>query len=140
MERHQYSRIGFRSVAAVRLCRNRNAAAGRRLYVCDSRKTKGGRIMSWDYFPYFALSSVAFWAVGSIAAWRGKRPWLTYSSTIVGLAIFFTFILTLWFSLERPPVRTMGETRLWYSFFLPLAGIITYRRWKYKWILSFSTI
>ena len=96
--------------------------------------------MNWDYFPYFALSSVAFWAVGSIAAWRGKRPWLTYSSTIVGLAIFFTFILTLWFSLERPPLRTMGETRLWYSFFLPLAGIITYRRWKYKWILSFSTI
>lgn len=96
--------------------------------------------MNWDYFPYFALSSVAFWAVGSIAAWRDKRPWLTYSSTIVGLAIFFTFILTLWFSLERPPLRTMGETRLWYSFFLPLAGIITYRRWKYKWILSFSTI
>ena len=37
-------------------------------------------------------------------------------------------------------MRTMGETRLWYSFFLPLAGLITYARWKYKWILSFSCI
>ena len=46
----------------------------------------------------------------------------------------------MWISLERPPLRTMGETRLWYSFFLPLAGIIVYSRWKYKWILSFSTV
>ena len=37
-------------------------------------------------------------------------------------------------------MRTMGETRLWYSFFLPLAGIIVYSRWRYKCILSFSTI
>jgi ABC-type transport system involved in cytochrome c biogenesis permease subunit len=33
----------------------------------------------------------------------------------------------------------MGETRLWYSFFLPVAGLITFVRWRYKWILSFST-
>lgn len=46
----------------------------------------------------------------------------------------------MWVSLERPPLRTMGETRLWYSFFLPLAGIIVYSRWKYKWILAFSTL
>lgn len=37
-------------------------------------------------------------------------------------------------------MRTMGETRLWYSFFLPMAGIIIYKQWRYKWILSFSTI
>lgn len=52
----------------------------------------------------------------------------------------FAFILGMWISLERPPMRTMGETRLWYSFFLPLAGIITYSRWRYKWILSFSFV
>jgi len=37
-------------------------------------------------------------------------------------------------------MRTMGETRLWYSFFLPVAGLITFIRWKYKWILSFSAL
>ena len=46
----------------------------------------------------------------------------------------------MWITLERPPLRTMGETRLWYSFFLPLAGIIVYSRWHYRWILSFSTL
>ena len=34
----------------------------------------------------------------------------------------------------------MGETRLWYSFFLPLVGLVVYARWRYRWILSFSTI
>jgi ABC-type transport system involved in cytochrome c biogenesis permease subunit len=54
--------------------------------------------------------------------------------------VFFFFIATLWSSLERPPLRTMGETRLWYSFFLPVAGLLTYLRWNYRWILSFTTI
>ena len=34
----------------------------------------------------------------------------------------------------------MGETRLWYSFFAGLSGLFTYLRWRYKWILSFSTV
>lgn len=34
----------------------------------------------------------------------------------------------------------MGETRLWYAFFLPVAGLLTYLRWNYKWILSFTTL
>jgi ABC-type transport system involved in cytochrome c biogenesis permease subunit len=79
------------------------------------------------------------WAVGAWAAWRDKTA-IAYTSTIAGLAIFFSFILMMWISLERPPLRTMGETRLWYSLFLPLAGIIVYSRWKYKWILSFSAV
>ena len=37
-------------------------------------------------------------------------------------------------------MRTMGETRLWYSFFAILSGLITYLRWRYKWVLSYSTI
>ena len=34
----------------------------------------------------------------------------------------------------------MGETRLWYAFFLPTAGLIVYSRWRYPWILAFSTV
>ena len=52
----------------------------------------------------------------------------------------FTLRFQIWITLERPPLRTMGETRLWYSFFLPLAGLLVYSRWKYKWILSFSSL
>ena len=96
--------------------------------------------MSWDSFIYFALSSVAFFILGAFFAWKGRKSWIIYTSTLIGLFILGGFIVNIWISFERPPLRTMGETRLWYSFFLPLAGIITYVRWKYKWILCFSTL
>ena len=95
--------------------------------------------MSWEQFVYFAVASVLLWAFGAYAAWRDKGT-LAYTSTVLGLLVFFSFILSFWISLERPPLRTMGETRLWYSFFLPFAGLMVYSRWKYKWILIFSTI
>ena len=95
--------------------------------------------MIWSYFIVFALLSVALWTTGAWAAWR-NRSRLAFAATGLGLAVFFAYILIMWITLERPPLRTMGETRLWYSFFLPLAGIIVYSRWQYKWILGFSTL
>ena len=95
--------------------------------------------MNWEHFIYFAIVSVLLWTAGAYAAWKNKTG-VAYATTIIGLLVFFSFIVSMWISLERPPLRTMGETRLWYSFFLPMTGIIVYSRWKYKWILSFSTL
>ena len=96
--------------------------------------------MTWDHFIYFAIPSVLLWTVASAWALRKPKKALPALFSVLGLGVFFAFILGMWISLERPPLRTMGETRLWYSFFLPVAGLITYQRWGYKWILSFSTI
>ena len=96
-------------------------------------------MVSWEHLLYFAIASVLLWAVGAFAAWKNKTG-VAYVATILGLLVFFSFIVLMWISLERPPLRTMGETRLWYSLLLPLSGLIVYSRWKYKWILSFSTI
>ena len=95
--------------------------------------------MTWESFIYFAICAVLLWVTGSYQAWKDKAK-SAYALTILGLGVFFAFILSMWISLERPPLRTMGETRLWYSFFLPLAGLLVYSRWRYKWILSFSTL
>ena len=95
--------------------------------------------MTWESFIYFAICAVLLWVAGSYQAWKDKAK-SAYALTILGLCVFFAFILSMWMSLERPPLRTMGETRLWYSFFLPLAGLMVYSRWRYKWILSFSTL
>ena len=95
--------------------------------------------MTWDSFIYFAIPALLLWAGGAWTAWN-KRPLPTYLLTFAGLAVYFAFILGLWLSLERPPLRTMGETRLWYAFFLPTAGLIVYSRWRYPWILAFSTV
>ena len=95
--------------------------------------------MTWNSFIYFALPALLLWLGGAWTAWK-KRPIPTYLFTVVGLLVYFAFILGMWFSLERPPLRTMGETRLWYAFFLPTAGLIIYSRWRYTWILAFSTL
>ena len=96
-------------------------------------------MVSWEHLLYFAIASVLLWAVGAFAAWKNKTG-VAYATTILGLLVFFSYIVLMWISLERPPLRTMGETRLWYSLLLPLSGLIVYSRWKYKWILSFSTV
>ena len=96
-------------------------------------------MITWDHFIYFATAAVLLWATGAWAAWK-NRARMAYAMTILGLLVFFGFILSMWVSLERPPLRTMGETRLWYSLFLPLAGITVYSRWRYKWILLFTTV
>ncbi|MDR0962720.1 MAG: cytochrome c biogenesis protein CcsA [Mediterranea sp.] len=96
--------------------------------------------MTWNLFPLFAVTSAVLWGLGAWAAWRGRKTAVACTFTVAGLLVFFVFIVGLWMSLERPPLRTMGETRLWYAFFLPLAGLITYLRWRYKWILGFSFI
>lgn len=96
-------------------------------------------MISWDSFTYFSLISTGFWALGAWSAWRQKTP-QAFLFTILGILVFLSFILGLWNSLERPPLRTIGETRIWYSFFLPIVGLMIYGRWRYRWILTFSTM
>ena len=96
-------------------------------------------MMGWDVFIYFAIASIGSSIAASVLALCDKRKIAIGLSVTASLALA-GFIGLLWISLERPPLRTMGETRLWYSFFAGIAGLITYLRWRYKWIMSFSTV
>ena len=95
--------------------------------------------MSWDIFVWFAIPAVLCWAAAAGLAWKDRRQ-AALGLSLIGLLIYAAFIVGLWISLERPPLRTQGETRLWYSFFLALSGVVVYSRWRYKWILSFTTV
>lgn len=75
-----------------------------------------------------------------VALLRKERSLWAILLSALGILTMATFIGLLWMTLERPPLRTMGETRLWYSFFLLLAGLFTYARWRYRWIMLFSTL
>lgn len=97
-------------------------------------------MISWEQFIYFAIPAIIVWAFGAYAAYKKDKHRAAVLLTVLGILIFGAFIIGFWISLERPPLRTMGETRLWYSFFLPVAGLITYVRWRYPWILTFSTV
>jgi len=58
--------------------------------------------------------------------------------TFSGILFIIAFVVFLWINLERPPLRTIGETRLWYSVLLPLIGFFIFTKWNYKWLLYYS--
>jgi len=96
--------------------------------------------MIWLNFPIFAILTIALWFAGVICLYAGKSNFFKILGNFLivsGIVVLSTFIIILWINLQRPPLRTLGETRLWYSFFLPLIGYITYLRWKYKWFLAY---
>lgn len=100
-------------------------------------------MITWDEFGLFASVSAAFWIAGSVISWLsngGKRSLYALMLTTLGILSYAMFIAGFWQTLGRPPLRTLGETRLWYSLFMIVSGLITYMRWRYKWILSFSTV
>jgi ABC-type transport system involved in cytochrome c biogenesis permease subunit len=96
--------------------------------------------MNWSNFVWFAIPSVALWLAAGITVYRSNIKRLTDSLMFAGIALFAIFIAGFWIELQRPPMRTMGETRLWYSFFLSTVGCIAYRRWHYPWLLSYSAV
>lgn len=98
-------------------------------------------MITWDNFYLFALPAIVLWGAGAVFALfsKGRSRW-AIGLTLSGILVFAAFITGFWLSLQRPPLRTMGETRLWYSFFMGISGLLTYLRWKYPWILSFSTV
>ena len=96
-------------------------------------------VNAWEVFVYFAAASVLLWSAGAFTAWKGKSAAALWLSA-AGLVVYASFIALLWATLQRPPMRTLGETRLWYSFFMMVSGIAVYARWRFRWILLFSAV
>ena len=65
-------------------------------------------IAFWNYFIYFAVVAVLLWAAGACAAWKDRKV-VAYSATIAGLVVFFSYILIMWISLDRPPNAYHGR-------------------------------
>lgn len=89
------------------------------------------------YFQ-FSLFTVLLWTTASLLAFHSfKRSniWL-YAS---GCLLFASYIGLIWYQMGRPPLRTMGEVRLWYSLFLSFIGLFLYIRLKYRWMLAMSS-
>ncbi|MEA5004887.1 MAG: cytochrome c biogenesis protein CcsA [Rikenellaceae bacterium] len=96
--------------------------------------------MIWREFIYFAVVSLFFWLSGVAAIYLSKRKALPNIMFLAGIALFLTFIVRLWLANGHPPLRTVGETRLWYSLFIVIVGYITWLRWRYKWLMGYSIL
>ncbi|MDR1873000.1 MAG: cytochrome c biogenesis protein CcsA [Deltaproteobacteria bacterium] len=91
-------------------------------------------------FSYgLGLLSAILWLSGALAV-LAKRRSLGVYLTLAGTLVAGFLIAFLWVKLARPPLRSMGETRLWYGFLLALSGLGAYRRWAYGWLLFFVSL
>ena len=103
--------------------------------------TERFKAMGWNVFPLWAGVVVLIAITSAIwAIIQKERSTVAIATMLLAILGMGGFVAMLWVTLERPPMRTMGETRLWYSFFLLVAGLFTYSRWKYRWIMLFSTM
>lgn len=97
--------------------------------------------MNWEVFPYFAVVSVVLSLGGALVAlFKPRQAFVAQVLALAGIGVLGVFVAGFWVSLGRPPMRTMGETRLWYSLFVMMAGFFVYRRWNYRWLLLFTTV
>ncbi len=98
--------------------------------------------MTWIDFPLYSGWVAVFWLLGLmllLVSYQKEKLLLPAQVLLfVGWGVLMIFVGKLWLELERPPMRTLGETRLWYATFLPLIGFITFFRWRYKWFLAYS--
>lgn len=97
-------------------------------------------MVEWSSFIYFSSITVILWIVAIVLIYLNKSKALSTLFVIAGILVFMIFIIGLWRWLGHPPFRTMGETRLWYSLFIMITGLVIYLKWKYKWLIAYSAI
>lgn len=66
-----------------------------------------------------------------------KKDILRFFSLLAPLAVF-GFLVFLWMSYGRPPLKTLGETRLWYAALLPTLSFVFGERFKMQWLHQFA--
>lgn len=99
--------------------------------------------MTWLKYPLFAQLASVLWIIGLLVLLLLKskhKHWISTTLFLLGLGALICFTTNLWISLERPPFRTLAETRLWYALFLAVIGLIIYYRWKLVWMLAYSLL
>ena len=93
---------------------------------------------AWSHLPAFAGAAGFLWSASLAFDARRHRaaPWLHAA----GVATVAVFIALLAGSLGRPPLRTLGETRLMYALWLSLAGGLVAVRWGMRWPRVYATL
>lgn len=89
----------------------------------------------WPHFPFVVAALGALWLAAFTTGRR--RPALWVGAGVLALA---GFIAWLWLSLGRPPLRTLGETRLCFGLLLPLCGLALHRLVPWRWPLAYACV
>jgi ABC-type transport system involved in cytochrome c biogenesis permease subunit len=88
--------------------------------------------MIWNWLTTTLVIFLLSWLSGGIIIMFTSEKSLLHRISkffpLIGNSAILVFIILLWISLDRPPMRTMAETRLWYSFFVAWITWIIYLR------------
>ncbi|WP_294347883.1 cytochrome c biogenesis protein CcsA [Prosthecochloris sp.] len=94
--------------------------------------------MTWVEFQYAAAGAIVCWGIGSIlsvfSAKQRSSKTLGTAFLMAGTAVMVFFLIAFWVTIDRPPLRTLGETRLWYATLIPIVGFLVEYRWKVSWL------
>lgn len=92
--------------------------------------------MIWNYLNITFISFSLLWLTGSLLVLFANKNKILINLTIIlpviANIILIIFITILWTDLSRPPLKTMAETRLWYSMFVSLITWGLYIKTKSK--------
>ena len=92
--------------------------------------------MTWSAFPWFATGVFICWGIGTWSFLMKKSSW---KWIFLGFLLLMAYICSLGWGLARPPLRTLGETRLWYAACLSVSGLFIAWRWKIQWPLIYCS-
>jgi ABC-type transport system involved in cytochrome c biogenesis permease subunit len=94
--------------------------------------------MTLNEFPTIAITAGGCWAAGSFMQIPAKKSdilnKLSWLFMLSGTLVLAWFLTSYWMTLERPPLRTLGETRLWYATLIPVVGYLVEYRYKIRWL------
>ncbi len=80
--------------------------------------------MIWDWLIVFFIAFVALWVTGGLFLFYKKNTvcakHLPVVLPLIASILLLVFIVIIWIQYNRPPMKTMAETRLLYSFFVSL--------------------
>lgn len=96
-----------------------------------------------EHFDMWFIAITASWIVGLILILLPlTKKFKIAGNSLLGLGfiLLLAFISLLWLRIDRAPMKTVGETRLWFSLFLGLLGYFLYWRKHYIWLLAPSII
>lgn len=94
--------------------------------------------MTWNHFPLMAGLTLLLALTGSFLPHRRKRE--ARACMWASGVTMSIFIAGLWLTLQRPPLRTLGETRLWYGYFLLTAGFAAGHVCRLRWLPLLTTL
>lgn len=89
--------------------------------------------LTWHIFPWILGGVGGLWALAFLPRVRHPRTWI-----LAGTILLAVFIIGLWRELGRPPMRTLGETRLWFGLLLPLCGLFLHYFVPWRWPLLYA--